>query len=155
DAGADGLRQKLMRLGIDDVRQILVAGDPDRAVEAVSQLRQKLVRQKELDVLDEAARNWLDARELANRGQSGNAQELARRPCRILSSPVKALDQFRRELEQRQNNLAPLLVQLHGAAEGARWRDVVAVAEKVLALAPQHAEAKKLRGRAWKTIEPV
>src|SRR5262249_4013906 len=28
-------------------------------------------------------------------------------------------------------------------------------AEKVMAVAPQHAEAKKLRGRAWKAIEPV
>lgn len=155
DSGADQLRQSLVRLGLADVRQQLVAGEPDRAVEIVAQLRQRLVRQKELDLLDEAARHWLDARELANRGQFGHAQQLAERAGRLLASPVQRLEQFRRELEDRQNSLAPLLVQLHGAAEGARWRDVVATAEKVLALAPQHAEAKKLRGRAWKAIEPV
>jgi hypothetical protein len=155
DSGADRLRQALTRLGVADVRQILLSGDPDRAVEAVSQLRQKLVRQKELDVLDEAARNWLDARELGNRGQFGMALPMLERAGRLMASPVERLDQFRRELEDRQNKLAPLLVQLHGAAEDARWREVVEVAEKVLALAPQHAEAKKVRGRAWKAIEPA
>jgi hypothetical protein len=155
DVGADRLRQALTRLGTAEVRQMLLAGEPDRAVEAVSQLRQKLVRHKELEVLDEAARNWLDARDLANRGQFGMALPMLDQAGRLLGAPVDRLDRFRRELEDRQNRLAPLLVQLHGAAEGARWRDVVAAAEKVLALAPQHAEAKKLRGRAWKAIEPV
>src|SRR5258708_5794038 len=155
DGGADQLRQDLTNLGLCDVRTQLSAGEPDRAVEVVAQLRQRLVKQRELDLLDEAARNWLDARELANRGQFGLALQMLERAGRAIAGPMQRLNQFQRELEVRQNKLAPLLVQLHGAAEGARWRDVVEAAENVLALAPQHAEAKKLRGRAWKAIEPV
>ena len=82
-------------------------------------------------------------------------QQLLERAGRALPSPMAQFDLFRRELEDRQAALAPLLVQLHGAAEETRWRDVVELAERVLAVAPQHAEAKKLRGRAWKAIEPV
>jgi hypothetical protein len=154
DGGADKLRQALTNMGLADVRTQLSAGEPDRAVEAVAQLRQRLVKQKELDLLDEAARNWLDARELANRGQFGLGLQMLERAGRAISGPMQRLEQFRRELEGRQNKIGPVLVQLHEAAEKARWRDVVEAAEKVLALAPQHAEAKKLRDRAWKAIEP-
>jgi hypothetical protein len=155
DGGADQLRQALTNLGLGDARTQLSAGEPDRAVEVVAQLRQRLVKQRELDLLDEAARNWLDARELANRGQFGLALQMLERAGRAIAGPMLRLNEFQRELEVRQNKLAPLLVQLHGAAEGARWCNVVEAAENVLALAPQHAEAKKLRGRAWKAIEPV
>jgi hypothetical protein len=155
DCGADGLRQKLTKLGIAEVRRLLVSGDPDSASELVSQLRQRLVRHKDQDVLEEAARNWLDARELASRGQFGMAFPMVERARHLLASRVEPLERFRIELEERQNRLAPLLVQLHGAAEESRWSEVVEVAERILAVAPQHAEAKKLRSRAWKAIEPA
>src|SRR5262249_34703814 len=154
DGGAEKLRQALTNLGLCEVRRQLSTGEPDRAVEAVAQLRQRLVRQKELDLLDEAARNWLDARELANRGQFGLGLQMLERAGRAVAGPMLRHDQVRRELEDPPNKNGPLLGQLHSAAEGQRWRDVVESAEKVLALAPQHAEARKLRGQAWKAIEP-
>jgi len=154
-SGAERLRQALTKLGLEETKRLLQAGDPDRGMEMTAQPRQRLVRQKELDNLAEAAKGWLDARELGNRGQFALALQLLERAGRALPSPMAQFDLFRRELEDRQAALAPLLVQLHGAAEETRWRDVVELAERVLAVAPQHAEAKKLRGRAWKAIEPV
>src|SRR5262249_47027345 len=47
-----------------------------------------------------------------------------------------------------------LLVQLHEAAEQRQWRDVVRLAEQVVALAPQHLEARKARAQAWRAIDP-
>src|SRR5262245_35429613 len=154
-SGVEKLRQALTKVGVAEVEGLLQAGDPDRALEVAAHLRQRFVRQKELDNLEEGGKAWLDARELGNRGQFGLALQMLERAGRALPSPMAQFDFFRRELEDRQNALAPLLVQLHGAAEGTRWRDVVELAERVLALAPQHAEAKKLRSRAWKAIEPV
>ncbi len=155
DCGAEPLRQALTQLGLKEVKDLLQAGEPERAIELIAQLRQRLVRQKELDGLEETAKQWLEARELANRGQFGLALQMIERAERAQNYTMTRLEQFRRDLEERQNRYAPMLVQLHGAAENARWREVVAMAEQVLALAPQNAEARKLRSRAWRAIEPV
>ena len=48
-----------------------------------------------------------------------------------------------------------MLARLHDAAGAGRWADALQAAEQVLAVAPQHAEARKVRGRAWKTVEPI
>jgi tetratricopeptide (TPR) repeat protein len=153
NCGAERLRQALTQLGVAEVKGLLQAGQPERAAETVAQLRQRLVRQKELDGLEETARHWLEARELANRGQFAESQFLAERAARLL--PGSALDRFRDELSEKQRNFGPLLLELHEAAEKGKWREVVALSERVLALAPQHGEARKLRSRAWKAIEPV
>src|SRR5205823_160105 len=56
---ADRLRQSLVRLGLAEVRALLQAGEPARAAEAISRLRERSVRQPELLLLDEAAKGWL------------------------------------------------------------------------------------------------
>ena len=155
DCGTERLRQALTKLGLAETRELLQAGEPTRAVDAVSQLRQRLVRQPELDVLEEAAKNWLEAREEASRGQFAQALQTLERVGRLLSGPVVPLDRLRADLEKRQQFYAPLLVQLHEAAAGGQWREVVELSERLLALAPNHGEARKLRHRAWKAIEPV
>jgi hypothetical protein len=43
---------------------------------------------------------------------------------------------------------------MHEASEQRRWSEVVELAERALALAPQHDEARRARARAWKAIEP-
>jgi tetratricopeptide (TPR) repeat protein len=153
DSGAEKLRQALTRQAVAEVKAVLQAGEPERAAEKVAELRQRFVRQKELDSYEEAAKHWLEARELASRGQFAEAQFLAERATRLLSAT--ALDRFRDELAEKQRNIGPLLLELHEAAQHANWREVIALCEKVLTLAPQHGEARKLRGRAWKAIEPV
>src|SRR6516225_5763089 len=115
DCGTERLRQALTKLGLAETRELLQAGEPTRAVDAVSQLRQRLVRQPELDVLEEAAKNWLEAREEASRGQFAQALQTLERVGRLLSGPVVPLDRLRADLEKRQQFYAPLLVQLHEA----------------------------------------
>ncbi|MFQ3651713.1 MAG: hypothetical protein SNJ75_15420, partial [Gemmataceae bacterium] len=50
--------------------------------------------------------------------------------------------------------LPELLASLQQAASGERWAEVVERAEEVLALAPNQAEARALRSRAWRSTEP-
>jgi hypothetical protein len=154
DPGAVKLRQALTRLGLAEARALLEAGEPARAVETIAQLRDRAVRQPELDPLEEAAKDWVLARDLADRGDFARAEQALERVCRLLVPRPSSLGQFRQALADRGQAFSQLLVELHEAAGQDRWQDVLRLSERVLALAPQHAEARKLRGRAWKAIEP-
>ncbi len=149
------LRQALTRLGVAKVRALLEAGEPVRAVEAVAQLKDGAVRLSELEPLEEAAKDWVLARDLADRGEFAQALQTLERARRLLVGPSAALGRFHNALEERKRAFAALLVGLHEAAAQERWQTVLELSEKVLALAPQHAEARKVRNRAWKAIEPA
>jgi hypothetical protein len=155
ERGTDRLRQALTSLGVSEVRALFQTGEVVRANQAIARLRERLVRQVELQVLEDATTNWLTARELAEQGEFGLALQALERIPRPLLVETPALEKLQRDFEARQAALAPLLVRLHEAAGTARWNDVLAVTEQVLVVAPQHAEARKMRSRAWKAIEPV
>jgi tetratricopeptide (TPR) repeat protein len=148
------LRQALTRLGTAEVRALLQAGEPARAEDAAGRLRERQARPPELQVLEEAARGWQAARQVGLRGDFAAALEALDRVRRLVRG-VPVLERERADLEQRRQKFADLLGRLHEATEAGRWRDVIEVAEEVLAVAPQHAEALKARGRAWKAVEPV
>jgi tetratricopeptide (TPR) repeat protein len=149
------LRQALHRLALAETRALVQAGELGRAEQSIARQRGRGVTSPELDVLDEAVKSWLLAREQADRGEFSSALETFERVRRLLPAPVKVLDQFRTELEQRQRNVADLLVRLQEVSVGARWPEVIDLAEQVLATAPQHNEARRLRGQAWRALEPV
>ncbi|HEV3261838.1 MAG TPA: FHA domain-containing protein [Gemmataceae bacterium] len=155
DDGSARLRQALVRQGLGDARALLDAGEPGRAAEALGKLASRGVQQAELGLLQEVARGWTAAQELAGRGEFAQALQAVERAGRLLPEPAAALGRFQKDLEQRGKSFSGLLVQLHEAADQKRWRDVLPLAERVLGLAPQHLEARKVRGRAWKSIEPA
>ena len=155
ERGAARLREALTRLGIAEVRALLQAGEPARAEEAGARLRGRGVRSPELQVLEEAARTWLAARELADRGELAHAADHLDRVRRLLIEPVAVLEEQRDALGRRRETFADLLVRLHGAADAGRWREALELSEQVLAAAPEHAEARNLRARAWKAVEPA
>lgn len=151
---ADRLRQALVRQGLQEARKLLEAGEPTRAAEALSRVAPGGSRQAEVQLLEAMARGWAQARELAARGELALALETMDR-VRQLGSPPAALERFRNELDERKPRFAALVVQLHEAWGEERWREVLRVAEHILAVAPQHPEARKARSRAWKALEPA
>jgi hypothetical protein len=154
DKGCDRLRQALTGLGLAEVRGLLQAGETARAEEAVARLRQRGVATSELQLLEEALKSWAQARALADHGEMAPALERGERARRLLGAN-RRLEEWHAELRQRQARFGELLGRLHEAGEAGRWREVVEAAEAVLALAPQHAEARALRTRAWRALEPV
>ncbi len=152
---AEPLRQALVKLGLAELRALLQAGEPSRAAEAAGRLRQRSVRQPELQLLEEVAKGWLTAREQTGRGDIAQALETVERTRRLLPGSAASLENFKAELEAKRESFAALLRDLHEATEAARWRDVLDLADKVLAAAPQHPEARKARALAWKAVEPV
>jgi hypothetical protein len=153
DAAAERLRVALVRLGLTQVRGALQGGEPTRAVEAVALLQERAARHPDLKGLEEAANGWVLARELASRGEHTQALEVINRVRQILSGHAP-LDDFRTDLEKQRERFPALLVQLHGAVERQRWRDVVELAEEVLRAAPLHREARQARDLAWKAVQP-
>jgi hypothetical protein len=152
---AERLRQALVKQGLAEVRALLKAGEPSRAAEVAGRLRERSVRQPELLLLDEAARGWLRARDEAGRGEISQALQALARAQKLLPGGAEPLEQFRAELETRQDQLAQLVGQLHEASEAGRWREVLELTDRILAVAPQHQEARKARAMAWKSVEPV
>jgi tetratricopeptide (TPR) repeat protein len=148
------LRQALGRLGLAEVRALLQAGEPARADEVVTRLRERGMRSPELRVLEEGVKAWLQAQDLADQGEFGPAGSDVERALKLLG-PVRRLEEFRNDLDRRQQTFTGLLTRLHEVADGGRWREVVELAEQVLAFAPNHVEARKARTRAWKAIEPI
>src|SRR6266851_3957457 len=154
DEPATQLRQALTQRGLADAKALFDAGEPARAAEALSQLRDRGVQLAEIKLLEEAARGWLSARDQADRGEFPLAVQAAERVARLLPQVPPSLERFQKELDERRKDFADLLIKLHEAAQQEHWREVIQAAEHVLALAPQHAEARKVRSRAWKAVEP-
>jgi tetratricopeptide (TPR) repeat protein len=153
DAGL--LRQDLVKAGMAEAKTLLQAGEPGRAGETLAQLRERGVRAADMQLLEEAAKAWLAARELAARGEFAQANDLVQRIRRLVPEPSPALEAYGREIELHQQTFSSLLVQLHRAVEPGRWHEVVNISEQILAAAPHHQEARKARARAWKAIEPA
>jgi hypothetical protein len=150
---ASKLRQELARRGLAEVRGLLETGQPDRAADAAALLRSRGVHQTDLLVLQEVAKDWALAREVAGRGDFNRALEAVERVRG--RTRLARLDEFQADLRRRRESFGPLLVQLHEAIDNGLWREVVRLTDDVLALAPQHAEARKARARAWQAIEPA
>jgi len=154
EKAADRLRQSLVRLGLAELRAMLLAGEVARAEQLVHKLRQRQVATTELGVLEQGLRGWLRARELAQRGELGLAAETAGPAGRLLGDNA-CFKKFHHDLVSNQGRLLALLLKLHEAAADERWRAVLELCEEVLAIAPAHAEARNLRVRAWRALEPT
>ena len=74
---------------------------------------------------------------------------------RLLKEPHAHLEQFREELSQRHRLFANILPKLHEAANTKNWREVLEMAEQVLAVAPRHPEARQTRALAWRAVDPT
>jgi tetratricopeptide (TPR) repeat protein len=153
DTALDRLRQALTRLGLAQVRAQLEAGEPGRATEAAGVLRDRAVRQPELQPLEEAARDWLKARDLADRGEFALARQVIDR-VRRMSPAIGGLERFATDLDRRHGEYQGLQLLLHDALDRHEWREVIRQAEAVLAVAPHHADVRKARTKAWRAIEP-
>jgi FHA domain len=153
DPAAQTLRLTLTRQGLAELRSLLESGETQRAVELLGRLGQKAVAQAELRHLEDAVKDWVLTQDLADRGEFPLALQMFDRVRRVITSGL-GVDRFQQDLTDRAAKFAQALPPLHEAVDQRRWRDVLHLADCVLAVAPQHAEARKARGRAWKSQEP-
>lgn len=151
--GVGKLRQALVAHGLAEARQQLEQGQPRHAAEIIGQLREQRVNPVDWHSLEDAAKDWMLAMELADRGEFTLARQMFERVQRV-APPGPGINRFSMELADRQTKFTARLLQLHDAVDQRRYRDVLQLADDVLAVAPEHGEARKARARAWKTVEP-
>jgi hypothetical protein len=148
------LRQTLSRFSLVQVRAMLEAGRPIDSIDQIAKCRDRGVRHPDLERLESAAQDWVHAQELADRGEFLRAVAELDRVAPKLPSPTTGLDRCRAEVEARHARFSEAVARLYDAAEGKRWREAVEVAAEVLAVAPDHREAKAIRGKAWVVASP-
>src|SRR5947209_550451 len=153
DTGACELRDELTRIGLDQIRLHLAGGEPQRALECLARLGERAAVHPEYRPLEDAVKDWLLTMELADRGEFALAVQMFARVQRIVSGEP-GVEKFRSILEERQRKFNAALPPLHEAVDQRRWRDVLPLAEAVLAVAPQHAEARTAKSRAWTSQAP-
>jgi len=151
DKAAVKLRQDLARRGLNEARHFVELGEPARAAELTKRLEIHGVESPDLKVVAETAENWTLAVDLAARGELSQATAVL---DRIARHGYAKLEEFRNEIRKKHRLLESVLSKLHQALEQTRWREVIGLADQVLAIAPQHSEARRARAKAWKAVEP-
>jgi hypothetical protein len=149
------LRQTLARLGIVQARASLEGGKPPDTITAIGKLWDRGVRHPDLTTLEEAAQDWGLAIELADRGEFLRSLAELDKLRPKLPCPPTAFDRYRQSVEDRHAKFRLAVGQLYDAAETRLWREALVAAEQVLAVAPEHREAKAIRGKAWLAAAPV
>jgi hypothetical protein len=144
------LRQALGAQSLTQARVLLETGDPRRAAESIGRLRERQFNPADWHAIEDAAKDWMLSQELADRGEFALAKQMFERVARAEVTGA-AVANFQTELDHRGSKFNDLLPQLHDALDQRRWRDVLQLADGVLAVAPQHGEARKARVKAWKT----
>ena len=139
-----------------EVRADLEAGEPARVVERVDELARHKIGGPALRRAREAAEAWRAALDESRRGEFGRATDQLDRADRLAGDGAKsALDAARRDLETRQKTAGPRVEALYTAIAAGRWGEILAAADAVLEVVPEHPPARQARSRAWQQIAAI
>ena len=144
----------------DEIRADLDAGEPARALERIEDLARHKISGPALRRYREIAEAWQTAAAEARRGEFGHAHEHLDRAERLAAgagviAAQNAVAAARRDLEARQKAAAPKVEALYTALAEAKWPQILAAAEAVLAAIPEHPAARQARARAWQQIAAI
>ena len=146
-------RTTLVKLGVAECRAALLAGNPMRVIESHARLRQRSAFHPDFAWLEDAARDWVMAVEMADKGDfSAAAAVLDRGKNKTPAELHEGFDQFREKLAARHERYREAVVKLHEAAAEHRWAEVLRYADLVTAVAPDHRDARSLIARAWEVL---
>jgi hypothetical protein len=149
------LRQTLVRFGLVQARAALEAGRPQDTLAIVTKLQDRGVRHPDLAQLEAVGQTWSAALEQADRGEFLRAIAELDKLRDQLPTPSAAFEQQRNAVAARHTQFRSAVRRLYDAAESRLWRDALEAAEEVLAVAPEHREAKAIRGKAWLAAAPL
>ncbi len=139
-----------------EVRADLDAGEPGRVVERIDALARQKVGGPSLRRTREVAEAWQAATDEARRGEFGRAHDQLDRAERLAAGAAQpALAAARRDVEARQKASAPKVEALYAALGKGVWAEVLAAAEALLELVPEHPAARQGRTRAWQQIAAI
>ncbi|WP_165221784.1 FHA domain-containing protein [Aquisphaera insulae] len=144
----------------DEIRSDLDVGDPTRALERIEELARHKIGGPAMRRYREIAEAWQAATAEARRGEFGHAFEHLDRAERLAGGAgvigaQSAVAAGRIDLEARQKAAAPKVEALYQALADTRWPQILAAAEALLAVVPEHPAARQARTRAWQQIAAI
>lgn len=151
EANIQLVKNDLMHNKLGAVQTALDQGLHTQALTLIDALRLQKVANPQLETYETQARAWVVAQEQANRGEFTQALQAI---DRVDWQRSPALVAIQTEWQHRQQQFPPLCDELHQAVQAQHWRQVVKLADDLLALAPEHAEVRKARTKAWRMLEP-
>jgi hypothetical protein len=153
DPDAAALRSTLTKLGLAECRAALLAGNPLHALHTLARLKQRTAFHPEFEGYETAAREWVLAIELADRGDfPAAAAALDRGKSRVRPDVAAAFDTFAAALTRRYDRCRAAVDRLYQAAERHGWTDVLRAADEVAEVAPDHREVRNMKARAWAAL---
>jgi hypothetical protein len=144
----------------EEVRVDLESGEPARTLERIEELARHKISGPALRRSREIAEAWQSALSEGRRGEFGRAQEQLDRAERLAAGAgaVRTRDAVaaaKTDLENRQKSAAPRVESLYSALSENKWPQILAAAEAVLTLVPEHPAARQARTRAWQQIAAI
>jgi FHA domain len=144
----------------EEVRVDLDAGEPARTLERIEELARHKIGGPALRRTREIADAWQTALTEGRRGEFGRAQEQLDRAERLAGgagaiAAQQAVAAAKVELENRQKGAAPKIEALYAALSDGKWPQILAAAEAVLVVVPEHPAARQARTRAWQQIAAI
>ena len=157
EADLDQVRRRQAEARLAGVAVFLARGEPAAAAAELERMQQRRLAGAEgrtwQDVVDHIRR----AEQQAARGDLAAAAEGFEHALRLI--PTGASAEVRRRLgeqsqrvRERVGRLAELDARLHEAIAAVDWTRVLATAQAVLELAPEHSAARQARRRAWQAV---
>ena len=148
------LRDDLYRYGLAEARAALDEGDAFRVLGITQSLRDRRCSHPQLAKLDEMARDWMKARELADRGDFAlSRQTLDGVRARLGFLPL-GMEFFQTEVAARQDRFAKAFAELARAVGENRLDEAMTRADEALAAAPAHRAARQYRDDVWAKLRP-
>ncbi len=140
-----------------EIRGLLDAGEPSRVIERIDQLAKQHIGGPALRRTREAAEVWQLALDESRRGEFGRAREALERAERLAGeSAANALATVRRDLGARQEAAQPRIERFYKALTNIQnWGEILAAAESVLEILPEHPASRQARARAWQQIGAI
>ena len=149
-AAVDELRLHLAKHKEAVAQNAILAGDLDAATAALTEAGERGLSNSRTRKIEQIVAHWKAARRQARRGDFPAAEaEFA--ASAAMAPESKALAKERQANQSAMKESRPLREKLVAAAAEGRWSEVIGLAESLLALAPEDAQARQARDRAWRS----
>lgn len=145
------VRRQIVDRASQEARQLLEAGEPAPAAARLAELERQGPTPRDVRLLHKAAEHVLAAQRLCRSGKFAAAdEELA--AAAALQPNLHVVTTLRTACNAKAADSRRLAEELHEALLGENWTAVLAAADALLDLSPDHIQARDARRRAWAQV---
>ena len=144
-------RTELVAIAMAEVTECLEKGETPVAIQKLTALERRGIRDEMMRQAREAARHLESARHLAQKGKFNEALEQLKQSSRLLPD-LALIPERQADCRRRGEQCRVLIEQLHRAMLDEDNSQMLTLADQVLELAPENQVALEARQRAWAKV---